>query len=127
MKLRWVFSLLFLDLPFDRPPGVCRCCKTPAPFTQVKCEGCGNRLPWADGVADELGEACPFCEKFNVYTRRRCSSCDELLPWHECVAAVYHATHDAPAEMRSLLWRVLFAAVAVMLALVGFVLLSPTR
>jgi hypothetical protein len=94
--------------------GICRRCKTPCLYTKSTCDNCGDRLPWADGVADTMGENCPRCAVYNPYIRSVCIDCDEQLPWHECAAAHYHAARNAKKEQKSL-------ALTIVLTIIGVV------
>lgn len=101
------------NLDQSKATGICRYCQERSLFTKSACDGCGTRLPWADGVASELGEPCPRCATFNVYTQRSCSKCGELLPWFECMAALFHARHDSEKEQKSLVTTIVLSLIGV--------------
>lgn len=93
--------------------GICRYCQESSLYSKTRCDNCGTILPWADGVASEMGEKCPRCTTFNVYARRSCSKCQELLPWCDCPAALYHARNDSEKEQKSLAWTIVLSSIGV--------------
>lgn len=101
------------------PMGWCRFCGTPNLYSKIRCDECGYRLPWADGIADSLGEKCPKCGVSNTYIRTNCCQCGEALPWSECIAAQYHRTHDVEREFKM---TMIYMLVAGIIFILGFAL-----